>query len=63
VGGKFPASTLKEEQVEAYWEEERQGMHGILDEYLCICQRMGVTIVILYACVFRKLSNFSLITF
>ncbi|KAH1235072.1 hypothetical protein GLYMA_09G259100v4 [Glycine max] len=42
LGGKFPASTLKEEQVEAYWEEERQGMHGILDEYLCICQRMGV---------------------
>ncbi|KAG4925576.1 hypothetical protein JHK87_051116 [Glycine soja] len=42
VGGKFPASALKEEQVQAYWEEERQGMHRILDDYLRICQRMGV---------------------
>ncbi|KAG5092629.1 hypothetical protein JHK82_051407 [Glycine max] len=42
LGGKFPASALKEEQVQAYWEEERQGMHRILDDYLRICQRMGV---------------------
>jgi len=62
VGGKFPASALKEEQVQAYWEEERQGMHRILDDYLRICQRMGVTIVI-YAYAFRKLFNFALITF
>ncbi|KAK7394760.1 hypothetical protein VNO78_15298 [Psophocarpus tetragonolobus] len=42
LGGKFPTSALKEEQVQAYWEEERQGMHRTLDEYLHICLRMGV---------------------
>lgn len=47
VGGKFPTSALKEEQVQAYWEEEKQNVHRTLDEYLQICQRMGVTIVIL----------------
>ncbi|WVZ05573.1 hypothetical protein V8G54_018919 [Vigna mungo] len=42
LGGKFPTSALKEEQVQAYWEEEKQNMHRTLDEYLQICQRMGV---------------------
>ncbi|KAK7374288.1 hypothetical protein VNO80_07716 [Phaseolus coccineus] len=42
LGGKFLTSALKEEQVQAYWEEERQGMHRTLDEYLEICRRMGV---------------------
>ncbi|XP_047156379.1 U-box domain-containing protein 33 isoform X2 [Vigna umbellata] len=42
LGGKFPTSALKEEQVQAYWEEEKQDMHRTLDEYLQICQRMGV---------------------
>jgi len=55
VGGKFPASALQEEQVQAYWEKEKQDMHRTLNEYLQICRRMGVTIVILCACVFRKL--------
>ncbi|KOM37110.1 hypothetical protein LR48_Vigan03g049100 [Vigna angularis] len=42
LGGKFPTSALKEEQVQAYWEEEKQDMHRTLDEYLQICERMGV---------------------
>ncbi|XP_068485036.1 U-box domain-containing protein 33 isoform X3 [Phaseolus vulgaris] len=42
LGGKFPANALREEQVQAYWEEEKQGMHRTLDEYLQICRRMGV---------------------
>ncbi|XP_027927473.1 U-box domain-containing protein 33 isoform X2 [Vigna unguiculata] len=42
LGGKFPTSALKEEQVQAYWEEQKQGMHKTLDEYLQICRRMGV---------------------
>ncbi|KAL2330297.1 hypothetical protein Fmac_017878 [Flemingia macrophylla] len=42
LGGRFPASALKEEQVQTYWEQERQGMHRTLDEYLRSCLRMGV---------------------
>ncbi|XP_020218691.1 U-box domain-containing protein 33 [Cajanus cajan] len=42
LGGRFPVSALKEEQVQSYWEEERQRMHRTLDEYLRICLRMGV---------------------
>ncbi|KAK7295091.1 hypothetical protein RJT34_17994 [Clitoria ternatea] len=41
LGAKFPVSTLKEQEVRAYQEIERQDMHKIMDEYLCICQRMG----------------------
>ncbi|RDX69245.1 U-box domain-containing protein 33, partial [Mucuna pruriens] len=48
LGGRFPASSLKEEQVQAYWEEERQGMHKTLNEYLRICHRMGVRAEKLY---------------
>ncbi|XP_057454645.1 U-box domain-containing protein 33-like isoform X2 [Lotus japonicus] len=42
MGAKFPASALKEQEVEAYREVERQDMHKTLDAYLLICQRMGV---------------------
>ncbi|XP_057754675.1 U-box domain-containing protein 33 isoform X2 [Arachis stenosperma] len=42
MGAKFPASSLKEQEVRAYWDIERQTMHKTLDEYLRICQRMGV---------------------
>ncbi|XP_057435649.1 U-box domain-containing protein 33-like isoform X2 [Lotus japonicus] len=42
MGAKFPASSLKDQEVRAYREIERQNMHKTLDEYLRICQRMGV---------------------
>ncbi|KAJ1408635.1 Rossmann-like alpha/beta/alpha sandwich fold [Sesbania bispinosa] len=42
MGAKFPASSLKEQEVRAFREIERQDMHKTLDEYLRICQRMGV---------------------
>ncbi|KAI9089968.1 hypothetical protein K1719_028938 [Acacia pycnantha] len=41
MGAKFPASALKDQEVEAYRETERQTMHDILNEYFLICQRMG----------------------
>ncbi|CAI8613163.1 unnamed protein product [Vicia faba] len=42
MGAKFPASSLKEQEVRAYREIERQNMHKTLDEYVRICYRMGV---------------------
>lgn len=42
VGTKFPPSSLKEEEVEAYRELERQTMHKSLNDYILICQRLGV---------------------
>ncbi|TKY63926.1 U-box domain-containing protein 33 [Spatholobus suberectus] len=42
MGAKFPASALKEQEVQAYREIEKQDMHKTLDAYLSICQRMGV---------------------
>ncbi|KAJ1429592.1 Zinc finger, RING/FYVE/PHD-type [Sesbania bispinosa] len=42
MGAKFPASALKEQEVGAYREIERQDMHKTLDAYLLICQKMGV---------------------
>lgn len=64
VGTKFPASSLKEQEVRAYREIERQNMHETLDDYLLICQRMGVIIVvILYVYEFQNLFNFLLIFF
>ncbi|OIW21427.1 hypothetical protein TanjilG_03461 [Lupinus angustifolius] len=42
MGAKFPASSLKEQEVQAYREIERQSMHKTLDEYLRTCQQMGV---------------------
>lgn len=42
MGTKFPASSMKEQEVKAYREIERQRMQKTLDEYLLICRRMGV---------------------
>ncbi|XP_040999759.1 U-box domain-containing protein 33-like [Juglans microcarpa x Juglans regia] len=42
MGTKFPASSMKEQEVRAYREFERQNMQKILAEYLLICRRMGV---------------------
>ncbi|GAV81731.1 Pkinase domain-containing protein/U-box domain-containing protein [Cephalotus follicularis] len=42
LGTKFPASSLKEQEVRAYREIERQSMENILNEYLVICSQMGV---------------------
>ena len=44
VGTKFPASKLKEQEVNAYWEIERLEMHKILDKYLLLCLQKGVLI-------------------
>ncbi|XP_048321186.2 U-box domain-containing protein 33 isoform X2 [Ziziphus jujuba] len=48
MGTKFPASSLKEQEVKAYREIERQNMLKILDEYLVLCRRMGVRAEKLY---------------
>jgi len=57
VGAKFPASSLKDQEVQAYREMERQNVHKTLDEYLRICQRMGVIfIVMLYAYEFLEVN-------
>jgi len=45
VGTKFPASKLKEQEVRAYWEIERQEMLKMLDEYLFLCRKMGVKLL------------------
>ncbi|XWS46100.1 hypothetical protein CRYUN_Cryun14cG0034500 [Craigia yunnanensis] len=42
MGTKFPASKLKEQEVNAYWEIERQEMLKILDKYLLLCLQTGV---------------------
>ncbi|XP_062156574.1 U-box domain-containing protein 33-like isoform X1 [Alnus glutinosa] len=41
MGGKAPASSLKESIVREYHETERQKMHEIMDEYLLICRQKG----------------------
>lgn len=41
MGGKFPVSKMKPQEVRAYRELERQTMHKILNEYLLICNRVG----------------------
>ncbi|KAK3194787.1 hypothetical protein Dsin_026097 [Dipteronia sinensis] len=48
LGTKFPASSLKEQEVRAYRELERQDMQKVLDVYLAICRRMGVRAEKLY---------------
>lgn len=48
VGGKFPASALTKQEVEAYRKNESQDMHKTLDAYLLISQRMGVFSMCLY---------------
>ncbi|KAK7340261.1 hypothetical protein VNO77_20960 [Canavalia gladiata] len=42
LGAKFSMSKLEEREVRARREIERQEMHGVLNEYLHICHRMGV---------------------
>ncbi|XP_061341300.1 U-box domain-containing protein 33-like isoform X2 [Gastrolobium bilobum] len=42
LGAKFPVSALKEQEVLAYREIERQDMHKTLDDYVLTCQKMGV---------------------
>ncbi|KAG6663518.1 U-box domain-containing protein 33-like [Carya illinoinensis] len=42
MGTKFPASSMKEQEVRAYRKLERQNMQKILDDYLLICRQMGV---------------------
>ncbi|KHN26961.1 U-box domain-containing protein 33-like isoform X2 [Glycine soja] len=42
MGAKFPASALREEEVQDYHETERLKMYKTLDAYLSICQGMGV---------------------
>ncbi|KAK4849012.1 hypothetical protein QYF36_019742 [Acer negundo] len=48
LGTKFPASSLKEQEVIAYRELERHDMQKVLDQYLAICRRMGVRAEKLY---------------
>ncbi|KAM6601120.1 hypothetical protein CsatA_020729 [Cannabis sativa] len=42
MGTRFPANSLKDQEVRAYREIEKQKMHRSLDDYLFICDRMGV---------------------
>ncbi|GLT60644.1 hypothetical protein SLA2020_334010 [Shorea laevis] len=42
MGSKFPVSSLKEQQVRAYWETERQNMLRNLGHYLHICSQERV---------------------
>lgn len=42
MGGKFPVSKLKDQEVKAHQELERQEMEKILDQYLLICRKAGV---------------------
>nr|DAD47347.1 TPA_asm: hypothetical protein HUJ06_017284 [Nelumbo nucifera] len=44
VGAKFPASKVKEEEVRAYRQLERQKMHDILNEYLALCTNHGILV-------------------
>ncbi|CAI0470350.1 unnamed protein product [Linum tenue] len=42
MGAKFPASSLKEKEVRAFRDIERQEMYKILAEYLRLCRKAGV---------------------
>lgn len=42
MGGRAPASKLKESIVREYRENEKQKMQKTLDDYLLICRQMGV---------------------
>ncbi|OMP00407.1 hypothetical protein COLO4_12716 [Corchorus olitorius] len=48
MGTKFPANKLKEKEVKAYWEFERQEMQKTLDKYLMLCFQRGVQAEKLY---------------
>ncbi|KAK9273562.1 hypothetical protein L1049_018372 [Liquidambar formosana] len=41
MGGKFPVSTMQEQEVRAYRELEKQNIDKILNEYLHMCNRVG----------------------
>lgn len=42
VGTVLPVSAVKEEKVREHRETEKQNMDKILDEYLQMCNQMGV---------------------
>ncbi|KNA15816.1 hypothetical protein SOVF_094750 isoform A [Spinacia oleracea] len=48
LGGRFPISSLSEQEVMAHREQERQDMCKILDEYLLICTKAQVKVEKLY---------------
>lgn len=60
VGTRFPASSLKDQEVRAYREIERQNMNKILDEYLLLCRRMGVIFLLVFASLCLHLNCFFL---
>jgi len=47
VGGRWPASSLQEQELRAYREIERQNMNKALIDYLSICRQMGVVYLLL----------------
>ncbi|KAG1361326.1 hypothetical protein COCNU_09G007890 [Cocos nucifera] len=42
MGAWFPVNQLKESEVKAYWQLEREKMNKCLDEYIVICARFKV---------------------
>ncbi|WOL06078.1 U-box domain-containing protein 33-like [Canna indica] len=44
LGGKFPASSLKQHKVDAYRVIERAKMHRSLNEYITICSQLKVKV-------------------
>ncbi|GMH22464.1 hypothetical protein Nepgr_024307 [Nepenthes gracilis] len=48
LGGKFPISSLGEEERKAHREKERQEVNKILDEYISICSKIKVHVEKLY---------------
>lgn len=42
VGGKFPVSSLSEQEVILHREKEKQDMCDVLDEYIRICAKARV---------------------
>lgn len=44
MGAWFPVNQLKEREVKAYWQHEREKMNKSLDEYLDICARFKVNL-------------------
>lgn len=42
VGAMFPVSQLKEQQVRAYRQLEREKTNESLDEYMQVCQQLKV---------------------
>ncbi|GMH00515.1 hypothetical protein Nepgr_002354 [Nepenthes gracilis] len=48
LGGKFPISSLGEQEVRAHRETERREVNKILDEYICLCSKAGANAEKLY---------------